>query len=125
MTYDGLPRPGIGRDPHTGNLTLLDFDSGAYHPITGAGEDCPAELKELGREQGLILLTCRSRPNPSLFRFVHHWSMVVDLERKLSWRIEGFPEAVLSPDAILVSDRTQTQAEGYVGFERLDRLQLR
>ena len=125
LTYDGLPRPGLGRDPHTGSLTLLDFDSGAYHPIAGAGEDCPAELKELGREHGLVLLTCRSRPNPSLFRFVHHWSMVIDLETKTSWRIDQFPEAVLSSDAILVSDRTQTQAEGHVGFERLSRLQLR
>ena len=103
---------------------LLDFDSGVIHRLTGAGEDCPAELSELGRDHGLILLTCRSRPNPAFYRFVHHWSMVIDLEGRRAWQLDQLPEAILSPTTLLVSDRTQTQAEGFVGFQKLHRLDL-
>ncbi len=124
LSYDGVSRPGLARDPHTGGVVLLDFESGVYHPLTGAGEDCPAELAELGREQGLVLLTCLSRPNPSLYQFIHHWSMVVDLEGKRAWRLDQHPEAILGPTTILVSDRQETQAEGFTGFTSLSRLEL-
>ncbi|MFT5681283.1 MAG: hypothetical protein ACI8RZ_002189 [Myxococcota bacterium] len=124
LSYDGMPRPGLGRDPHTGGVVVLDFDSGVYHPVTGAGEDCHAELKEMGRDHGLILLTCRSRPNPSFYRFIHHWSMVVDLENKRAWKLDQLPEAIIGPTTILVSDRQKTQAEGYIGFTSLNRLEL-
>ncbi len=124
LSYDGMPRPGLGRDPHTGGVVLMDFDSGVYHPVTGAGEDCHAELKEMGRDHGLVLLTCRSRPNPVFYRFVHHWSMVVDLERARAWKLDQLPEAIIGPTTILVSDRQETQAEGFIGFTSLSRLEL-
>jgi hypothetical protein len=50
--------------------------------------------------------------------------MVVDLEGKRAWRLDQHPEAILGPTTILVSDRQETQAEGFTGFTSLSRLEL-
>ena len=50
--------------------------------------------------------------------------MVVDLERARAWKLDQLPEAIIGPSTILVSDRQETQAEGFIGFTSLNRLEL-
>jgi hypothetical protein len=117
---DNLPDPVLARDPETGNVVLVDIESGSMHALSDAGEDCPVELVELMRAGDWVLLSCRQQMRSDYFSFQQHFAQLLDLKGRRSWRIEAMVEAVLAEGVVLVSDRETDLAEGSVAFGALE-----
>lgn len=120
LVRDSIPEPALARDPHTGQVSLIDLEGGVRHALTEAAEDCPVDLIELMRAGDWVVLSCRQQTQREVYEFSQHFAQLIDLEGRRSWRIEAMIEAVLADGVVLVSDRERDVAEGAVPFAALE-----
>lgn len=114
------PHPALARSPDTGEVMVVDVEAGVWHALTGAGEDCPVELVEIQRSDAMILLRCHQRTSTTQYRYQHHFSHIIDLQRRQHWHIEAMVEAILPDGRVLVSDREHDVAEESAPFAALE-----
>ena len=108
--------------PNT-ELVQLDFKTGTYEPLL-ALDDRACSIELSFRDGDRVVLTCASQPDPSLYVFKHHETLILDLKRRLYWRTPLYPEALLSDGAVIVSNRTQSAAESSSPATAVYRLRL-
>jgi len=99
-------------------VVRLDRETSTVRAIATI-DDCPKGRLLLGEFHGdLVAVSCKARRG-SAYTFDVRWSELLDIKRKVRWRVPGVVEKVLPGGKVIVSNRQREGAESWYPVSRL------